>query len=62
MSRARYGSGRHRQAWIELVCPCCGLTVQARRTLPGLSLHVKAHFDNDGELCLCSDAVDTVVI
>lgn len=44
MSRSRYGSGRHRQPWIEATCECCEMPVKARRTLPGHPLHVFAHF------------------
>ena len=58
--KARYGSGRHRQAWITIVCPACKLAVQARRTRPGRPLHIKAHFDDDGDLCLCSDAEEVI--
>ena len=53
MTRARYGQGRHRQAWIVVVCPCCGATAQARRTLPEQPLHVRAHYTDDDDLCPC---------
>lgn len=53
MSRSRYGQGRHRQVWLTTLCSRCAGVVQARRTLPGRPLHVRAHFDADGALCPC---------
>ena len=50
---SRYGQGRHRQSYITVTCPCCGLAVAARRTLPGRPLHVRAHLTDDGWLCPC---------
>lgn len=61
MTRASHGQGRHRQAWITAVCPCCTRVVQARRTLPGHPLHMKAHFADDGALCPCT-TVDRVAV
>jgi len=48
---ARYGSGRHRQTWYEVVCDRCGSVAQARRTVPGKPLYVRAHFTADDRLC-----------
>ena len=58
--RSRYGSGRHRQPWIELLCQCCGMRTLARRTCPGCAWHVRAHWTDAGELCGCTET-DTVV-
>ena len=51
MARAREGSGRHRQPWIEIICVHCGQTVKARRTLPGHPLHVRVHLDDNFDAC-----------
>ena len=51
MSGARYGSGRHRQSWHAIVCPHCGLSCVARRTLPGKPLYVRTHVTEAGALC-----------
>jgi len=52
VGKSREGSGRHRQPWIEIVCERCGLTVKARRTLPGKPLHVRTHYDDFFNLCV----------
>lgn len=49
--KPKEGSGRHRQAWIPVLCPHCGLGVRGRRTLPGHALHIRTHFDPGGALC-----------
>lgn len=54
--RSRGGEHRHRQQWLHVVCPCCGQTADARRTLPGRPLHVVAHLTADGVLCGCATA------
>jgi len=59
MSRSRYGTGRHRQSWLTVLCPTCGLDVQARRTVPDKPLHVRAHHSG-GTLCPCTK-IDTVI-
>jgi hypothetical protein len=59
VSRSRYGQHRHRQSWIVVLCPSCGQAVEARRTLPGKPLHVRAHLHGD-DLCPCQ-TIDTVV-
>ena len=47
---ARYGWGRHRQAWITVPCPECGQEVMARRAkFPWL--HLRAHFTDAAKLC-----------
>ena len=51
MGRAREGSGRHRQAWISVACPHCGLMTRARRTRPGQPLYIRTHFDRGEQLC-----------
>jgi len=48
---SRLGAGRHRQSWIMISCPRCALSCRARRTLPGHAMHIRTHFDPDGELC-----------
>jgi hypothetical protein len=48
---SRYGTGRHRQAFIEIACPHCGQACSARRTLPTKPLYIRTHFDESGELC-----------
>ena len=60
MSRSRYGQGRHRQVWITVLCPSCTHAVQARRTLPGHPLHVRAHWTDDGDLCPCQQVEQVV--
>ena len=51
MTRPRAGNGMHRQFWMRITCPHCGLMVSARRTLPGRPLHVRTHVTDDGSLC-----------
>lgn len=41
----------HRQFWVRIPCPYCGLECQARRTTPGKPRYIKAHFNDDDELC-----------
>lgn len=48
---SRNGDGRHRQPWITVACPHCGLDAPARKTRPKSPLHIKTHFDADGFLC-----------
>jgi len=51
MARSHNGEHRHRQPWIRITCPTCGLSCLAKRTRPGHDMWIKTHFDNDGELC-----------
>jgi len=51
MGRARAGAGMHRQFWVGITCPRCGLSCRARRALPGRPWYIRTHFDGEGELC-----------
>jgi len=57
---SRHGFGRHRQSWIKVICPTCEQVAEARRTVPGKPLHVKAHFTAGGDLCACDEVVTVV--
>jgi hypothetical protein len=41
----------HRQFWVDVECPHCGLTAHARRTLPGKPWHIRVHLTDEGETC-----------
>lgn len=51
MGRATQGQGVHRQFWMHVTCPHCGLLASARRTLPGRPLYIRTHFTDEGALC-----------
>lgn len=51
MGRSTQGQGMHRQFWVDIDCPYCGVLCKARRTLPGQQRYIKAHFNNNEELC-----------
>lgn len=51
MAKATAGNGMHRQFWMDVTCPHCGLMVRARRTLPGRPLHIRTLFDRHEQLC-----------
>jgi hypothetical protein len=59
MARAREGWGRHRQPYMDIICPACHLLVQARRAKVG-RLHVRAHLNEEMEWCPCTTVTGVV--
>lgn len=49
--RSRGGEHRHRQPWIRVTCPHCGIVAAARRTGPGKPMYLRTHFNDDNVLC-----------
>jgi hypothetical protein len=46
---------------MDILCPACGLLVQARRSRASVrALHVRAHLNEDMEWCACVEVTGAV--